>query len=74
MSKNMREKLTKESRNVHDLVDEKLERFAADAEHNRRVAAGDSMTANEKIVSGVDEVKHLTEAELASVKRKLRGH
>jgi hypothetical protein len=74
MSEDIREKLSKETKNVHDLVDEKLHRFAADAEHNRRIAAGDSMTANEKIVSGVDQVKHLTEAELISVKRKLRGH
>jgi hypothetical protein len=72
--KDLREKLTKETRNVHDLLDEKLLRFAADDEHARRTAAGDSMTANEKIVSGVDEVKHLTEAELVAVKRKLRGH
>lgn len=71
--KDLREKLTKETRNVHDLLDEKLLRFAADDEHARRTA-GDSMTANEKIVSGVDEVKHLTEAELVAVKRKLRGH
>jgi hypothetical protein len=72
--KDVRQKLTKETRNVHDLLDEKLHRFAADAEHAQRTAAGDSMTANEKIVSGVDEVKHLTEAELVAVKRKLRGH
>jgi hypothetical protein len=67
-------RLTKETRNVHDLLDEKLLHFAADAEHTRRTTAGDSMTAKEKIVSGVDEVKHLTEAELVAVKRKLRGH
>jgi hypothetical protein len=74
MSEEIQDKLIKETRNVHDLVDEKLHRFAADAEHTRRVAAGDSMTANEKIVSGVDQVKYLTEAELLSAKRKLRGH
>lgn len=70
----MQEKLTKETRNVHNLVDETLHRSAADAEHARRTSAGDSMTANEKIVSGVDQVKHLTEAELDAAKRKLRGH
>lgn len=72
--KDMREKLTKVTKNVHDLIDETLHRSAADAEHARRTAAGDSMTVNEKIVSGVDEVKHLTEAELDAAKRKLRGH
>jgi len=74
MSKDLRDKILTETKNVQDLADETLHRAVADAEHAERDNAGDAMTMNEKIASGANEIKHRTEAELDAAKRKLPGH
>jgi hypothetical protein len=72
MSKEIQEHIVDRAKNVGDKISETLHRSSADAEHARRDAAGDTMTASEKIVSGANEIKHRTAAELDSAKQKAR--
>jgi len=67
-------KITTEAKEARDVARETLHRATADAEHAERNAAGDTMTAGEKIASGVDEIKQRIEAEMDAAKRKLYGH
>lgn len=74
MSKDLRDKIVTETKNVRDLADETLHRAVASAEHAKRDNAGDAMTMNEKIASGANEIENRTAAEMDAAKRKLRGH
>ncbi len=69
--KDVRDEIVKTVEKAHDAIDEALHRSSADAEHARRDLAGDTMTPGEKFVSGVNELKHRTEAELDAAKGKL---
>jgi hypothetical protein len=68
--KDVRDKIVDKVEKAHDALDEALHRSAADAEHAHREHAGDTMTPGEKFVSGVNELKHRTEAELIAAKNK----
>lgn len=68
----LRDDAGKAVENARDAVGETLHRSAADAEHAHREADGDEMTASEKAVSGANELKHRTQAEIDAAKRASR--
>lgn len=59
---------------VRDAASEALHHSAAEAEHERREAAGDTMTPGEKAASAMDEAKERIEEGVDKTKRSVRDH
>jgi Sec-independent protein translocase protein TatA len=57
---------------VKDSVNEKLHREAAQAEHARRDAAGEDMTAGDRVASVANEAKSTVQAGIDALKQRVR--
>lgn len=57
---------------LKDAVDEAKHRSLAEVERSRRTAAGDEMTASQKVGSKGKELGHRAKAEIDKAKRKVR--
>lgn len=58
--------------NVKDAVSEQLHRGAAEVEHTRRDAAGDDLSASERLASIAKEIKNNAQAEIDALKQRAR--
>ena len=58
--------------NVKDAVSEQLHRGAAEVERTRRDAAGDDLTASERLASIANEIKNNAQAEIDALKQRAR--
>ena len=58
--------------NVKDAVNEQVHRGAAEAERAHREAAGDDLTAGERVSSVANEIKNEAQAELDALKQRAR--
>jgi hypothetical protein len=58
--------------NVKDAVSEQLHRGAAEVEHTRRDAAGDDLSASERLASIANEIKNNAQAEIDALKQRAR--
>jgi hypothetical protein len=68
------DEIRKGVKDVTDAVDQGAHQGAAEAEHARRDAAGDTMTAGEKLGSMADEAKHRAAAGVDQAKRTIRDN